>query len=177
MRTATVLRKVGAPPGKVLANSQSGRPAGKCHREQTADGPRAQVRVKRCGKSAPASGVTSMARQTPPGARPNVGDERPVRQSPGTDTPLVGRIDGWSPRRREALDRTPPTGRLTIARIASTARRMMISTTLRPASNHLTLPKIIDAGAWATQTNQVDGSTMTMCPRVSPRRLGSTELL
>ena len=115
MRTATVLRKVGAPPGKVLANSQSGRPAGKCHREQTADGLRAQVRVKRCGKSAPASGVTSMARQTPPGARPNVGDERPVRQSFGTDTPLVGRIDGWSPRRREALDRTPPTGRLTIA--------------------------------------------------------------
>jgi len=56
-----------------------------------------------------------MARQTPPGARPNVGDERPVRQSPGTDTPLVGRTDGWSPRRREALDRTPPTGRLTIA--------------------------------------------------------------
>jgi len=35
---ATVSRKVGAPQGKVLANGQSGRPAGKCHREQTADG-------------------------------------------------------------------------------------------------------------------------------------------
>jgi hypothetical protein len=28
--------------------------------------------------------------------------------------PLVGRTEGWSPRRREALDRTPPTGRLTV---------------------------------------------------------------
>ena len=31
-------RKVGAPQGRVLANGQSGRPAGKCHRKQTADG-------------------------------------------------------------------------------------------------------------------------------------------
>ena len=45
------------------------------NREQTADGPgnRAQARVKRCGKSAPASGATSAARQPPPGARSNVG--------------------------------------------------------------------------------------------------------
>jgi len=75
------LRKVGAPQGRMLASGQSGRPAGKCHREQTADGPapwdRAQVRVKRCGKSAPAAGVTRPARQTPSGARPN--RERVVR--------------------------------------------------------------------------------------------------
>jgi len=31
-------RKVGAPQGRVLARGQSGRPAGKCHRKQTADG-------------------------------------------------------------------------------------------------------------------------------------------
>ena len=68
-------RKVGTPQGRVLVNGQSGRPAGKCHRKQTADGgPRAaQVRVKRCGKSAPAAGVTRSARQTPPGARSNRG--------------------------------------------------------------------------------------------------------
>ena len=35
----SVSRKVGTPQGRVLANGQSGRPAGKCHREQTADGP------------------------------------------------------------------------------------------------------------------------------------------
>jgi hypothetical protein len=29
--------------------------------------------------------------------------------------PLVGRTDGWSHRRREALDKTPLTDRLTIA--------------------------------------------------------------
>ena len=53
----------------------------KCNREQTADGPgdRSQVRVKRCGKSAPAATVTSSARQTPPGARPSRGHGRPVR--------------------------------------------------------------------------------------------------
>ncbi len=35
---STGSRKVGAPQGRVLASGQSGRPAGKCHREQTADG-------------------------------------------------------------------------------------------------------------------------------------------
>ena len=84
--SAAGLRKVGAPQGRVLANGQSGRPAGKCHREQTADGQpgdrAAQVRVKRCGKSAPAPGVTRAARQTPLGARPSVGRAaRPM--SPG----------------------------------------------------------------------------------------------
>ncbi len=39
----------------------------------------------------------------------------PPRQSLGTDNPLVGRIDGWSHKRREAPDRTPPIDRLTIA--------------------------------------------------------------
>jgi hypothetical protein len=31
-------RKVGTPQGRVLANGQSGRPAGQCHRKETADG-------------------------------------------------------------------------------------------------------------------------------------------
>jgi hypothetical protein len=34
--------------------------------------------------------------------------------------PLVGRTDGWSHRRREALDKTPLTDRLTIAPEAGT---------------------------------------------------------
>ena len=72
----------------VLANGQSGRLEGKCHREQTADGPhlRAQARVKRCGKSAPGAGATRLARQTPPGARPSRGHGGPPPrqgQSPG----------------------------------------------------------------------------------------------
>jgi hypothetical protein len=52
-------RKVRPPQGRVLANRQSGRPAGQCHREQTAERPGAPgrvARVKRCGKSAPAAG-------------------------------------------------------------------------------------------------------------------------
>ncbi len=74
---------------------------------------RAQARVKRCGKSAPAPGVTRAARQTPPGARPNRGRAaRPVpRQG---HAPQVGRTDGWPPRRLRATHRTPPTGRLTV---------------------------------------------------------------
>jgi len=58
----------------------------------------AQVRVKRCGKSAPASGATRVARQTPLGARPSRG--RAARS-----IPQVGRIDGWSPIRSSARTR------------------------------------------------------------------------
>jgi hypothetical protein len=82
-------RNVRTPPGTVLGNTQSGRPAGKCHREQTADGGTglrsgpAQVRVKRCGKSAPASGATRAARQTPSGARPRRGRAARPQTPPG----------------------------------------------------------------------------------------------
>ena len=111
----STLRKVGAPQGRMLASGQSGRPAGKCHREQTADGPsfwdREQVRVKRCGKSAPAAGVTWLARQTPSGARPN--RERAAR--PPT---LPGRPHRWMvthpDSRKGPVDRTPPIGRLIV---------------------------------------------------------------
>src|SRR5207244_3546804 len=58
----------------------------------------AQVRVKRCGKSAPAPGVTRAALQTPPGARPSVG-------GPARSISQVGRTDGWPP--RQGLARGP----------------------------------------------------------------------
>ena len=111
----STLRKVGAPQGRMLASGQSGRPAGKCHREQTADGPapwdRAQVRVKRCGKSAPAAGVTWPARQTPSGARPD-------RERAARPLTLPGRPHRWMvthpDSRKGPVDRTPPTGRLTV---------------------------------------------------------------
>jgi hypothetical protein len=89
LRRRTGPRNVRTPPGRVLGNTQSGRPAGKCHREQTADGGidlrsgPAQVRVKRCGKSAPAPGVTRAARQTPPGARPDRGRTARPQTPPG----------------------------------------------------------------------------------------------
>ena len=51
----------------MIANGNPRRLAGKCHRKQTAT--LAVVRVKRCGKSAPAFRVTGVARQTPPEAR------------------------------------------------------------------------------------------------------------
>jgi hypothetical protein len=75
-------RKVRAPQDRVVGNSDRPQGSGKCNRKQTAarksrlgvktrrEGYRA-VRVKRCGKSAPATGATRLARQTPPGARPN----------------------------------------------------------------------------------------------------------
>ncbi len=88
-----VSRKVGAPQGRVLARRQSGRPAGKCHREQTADGRQAQARVKRCGKSAPAPGATRAARQTPLGARPSVGTGCPPAASSEAASP--GRPRRW----------------------------------------------------------------------------------
>src|SRR5439155_14151177 len=70
----------------------------------------AQARVKRCGKSAPAPGVTRAARQTPPGARPSVGRlARPM--SPGR--PHRWMATHPDPGNRP-VDRIPPTGRLTV---------------------------------------------------------------
>jgi len=43
-------RKVRAPQGRVVGNAHPGRPAGQCHRKQTAE---KSVRVKRWGKSSP----------------------------------------------------------------------------------------------------------------------------
>ena len=60
-------RKVRTSQSRVIANGNPRRLAGKCHRKQTATF--AVVRVKRCGKSAPAFRVTGVARQTPPEAR------------------------------------------------------------------------------------------------------------
>jgi len=58
----------------VVGNTHRGRPQGKCHRNQTANGPfhleRMRARVKRCGKSAPVPLVTEVAGQTPLGATP-----------------------------------------------------------------------------------------------------------
>jgi hypothetical protein len=70
-------RKVRAPEDRVVGNTDRPQGPGKCNRKQTAArgmSPRlvaAAVRVKRCGKSAPAAGATRLARQTPPGARPS----------------------------------------------------------------------------------------------------------
>ena len=85
--------------GKDAGASQAGQPDGKCNREQTADGRSpfrrepAQARVKRCGKSAPASRATGMARQTPSGARPSVGMGIPPGKPQGDPTP--GRPHRW----------------------------------------------------------------------------------
>jgi len=46
-------RKVRAPQSTMPANSRAPRGDGKCNRKHTADGRKAQVRVKWCGKSAP----------------------------------------------------------------------------------------------------------------------------
>src|SRR6202034_3277563 len=84
----------------------------KGNRRWRASGP-AQVRVKRCGKSAPASRGTSVARETPPGAGPRVENGLLARLSRGR-VPQVGRSDGWPPKLLRGLDRIPPTGRLTV---------------------------------------------------------------
>jgi len=51
------MRKVRAPQGMALGNTQASEKEfsgdGKCSRKYTADGRKTQVRVKRCGKSAP----------------------------------------------------------------------------------------------------------------------------
>jgi hypothetical protein len=48
------VRKVRTPQGTVLANGQAAKADGKCNRKRTAAAS-AAARVKRCGKSAPAT--------------------------------------------------------------------------------------------------------------------------
>src|SRR3954465_4854250 len=53
-------RKVRTPQGRVVGKPDLGKPAGKCHRNDTAQAagthvPPSPARVKRCGKSAPAA--------------------------------------------------------------------------------------------------------------------------
>ena len=57
----TGLRKVRTPQSRVVGNSHPGRPAGQCHREQTAR-PNSRVRVKRWCKRPPVHRVTGVAR-------------------------------------------------------------------------------------------------------------------
>jgi hypothetical protein len=107
-------RKVRTSQSRVIANSNPRRLAGKCHRKQTAT--LVVVRVKRCGKSAPASRVTGMAWQTPPEARSRrprrkVRSRRRLRAA--RPSLRVGRLrhpatvcpDGWSPPCRRCLRR------------------------------------------------------------------------
>ena len=83
LRGACAPRKVRTPQGRVLGNAQAGKPDGRAQqREDRRCGLRPQVRVKRCGKSAPAVPVTAPARQAPPGATPDRDDDA-ARRVPG----------------------------------------------------------------------------------------------
>ena len=104
-------RKVGTPQGRVLVRARSERSDGTG--QQRADrrwpdllGGAAQARVKRCGKSAPASGAIPAARQPPPGARPSsgTGGSSAASLSGAVRHPRVGRTDGWSPNGTPARD-------------------------------------------------------------------------
>ena len=80
----------------MLGNTQAGRPDGKCNREQTADGLRAQARVKRWCKRPPASRATGAARQTPPGARPSRDRAaRPMSRVGRSSPPVTAGPDRW----------------------------------------------------------------------------------
>ena len=83
LRGACASRKVRTPQGRVLGNAQAGKPDGRAQqREDRRCGHWPQVRVKRCGKSAPAVPVTVPARQAPPGATPDRDDDA-ARRVPG----------------------------------------------------------------------------------------------
>src|ERR1700726_711249 len=91
-------RKVRAPKDMVVGNAHRPQGPGKCNRKQTArrragdsSSARCRVRVKRCGKSAPAGQATGLARQTPPGARPRrKNDGQPSRAGPARKSFRVG---------------------------------------------------------------------------------------
>ena len=110
-------RNVRAPQSRAVANGHPGRPAGQCHREQTACRATRPVRVKRWGKSPPAPQATAAARQTPPGARPRSRRPRAARPSlrvGRVSPPATAGQDGWSPPPPATVggNRTRRTGRL-----------------------------------------------------------------
>ena len=81
---ASQSRKVRTPQDRELGNAQAGRPDGKCHRNQTADGRRAQARVKRWCKRPPASRETGMA-------------GKPLPEQGQAEAPVVRRSSlGWT---------------------------------------------------------------------------------
>src|SRR3954464_9406036 len=95
-------RKVRTPQGRVVGKPDPGKPAGKCHRDETAQAagthvPPSPARVKGCGKSAPASRRRGASRQTPPGARPSrdVDAARRVPGRPQGVRPAPKGGDGW----------------------------------------------------------------------------------
>ena len=78
--------KSGLHGNTVPDNVRRGRPQGKCHRKQTAC--LAQVRVKGWGKSPPRAWQHGVARQTPPGARPNR-DDADRASRPAVSGPVI----------------------------------------------------------------------------------------
>ena len=95
---------------------------GKCNRKQTAScfvlARKQAVRVKRCGKSAPAGGATRLAWQTPPGARPN------REQSWSGSLRLSGRLLETASNRR-------PRGMIAAARCKARRHRTRLTGPLR----------------------------------------------
>ena len=67
------------------------------------------VRVKRCGKSAPAAGATRLARQTPPGARPSRAPALRLRRRKGRSGPRSARVGCWRRRATGVLEKWPST--------------------------------------------------------------------
>ncbi len=106
----------------MLARARSGRPDGQCNRKQTADGPgnRSQVRVKRCGKSAPAYGAIRPAWSTPPGARSSRGFGLLARDALASQP--SGRSLRWMVTGYFGTHRIPLTARLTVT-LCSQLRR------------------------------------------------------
>ena len=97
------------PTGRKARESatESRPPLGSCARSNASEGYRA-VRVKRCGKSAPAARAIWPARQTPPGARPNREERESARTGPVRHHSRVGCL-----RRRATvvLEKWPPSAR------------------------------------------------------------------
>ncbi len=132
------------------------------NREQTADGGApgdrwpAQARVKRCGKSAPASGATPAAGNPHP-EQGQAWDGRPGR------CPQVGRKDGWPPGgdRKGTAYRIRLTGRLTVTHPSLSF--------LGVVSRHTPCSSGCNCSSTATRRRSTS-TRRTVMPRTSPTR-------
>ena len=97
-------RNVRAPPDRVPGNTRAGRPDGKCHRNIPSF--LGRIRVKWCGKSAPASPVTGAWGKPHPEQGQIGGQSFP--QGRGGSVRLRPRVGRLSPAATSGLERWPP---------------------------------------------------------------------
>ena len=161
-------RKVRAPQGRTLGNTQEGRPSDSATESKPPD--LGRVRVKRWCKRPPDAAVTRHARHTPFGARPNREGGRPDHCLPGR---LLEGTGNRAPRGMtvwcgQPHDRTRLIVRLPLVDKVFTWQKVQALRPTRQNPGHSFWP-LVRAAAWQNQPAALPSS---FCPGAVCRSFG-----